>query len=103
VRHSLRPASFSPSNAAGWSLHAQMAVDIDQRGAVGFLPHHVGIPEFVVKSLRAHNISLADTRFRSARLCHNHGRLAAYMGGIGVNQKVGKLLLAHTGHENRAI
>ena len=57
---------------AGHFMH-QMAVDINQRGAVGFLPHHVSIPEFVVKSLRAHVVPL----FKSARLCHNRHGLAA--------------------------
>ena len=50
---------------AGHFMH-QMAVDIDQRGAVGFLPHHVSIPEFVVKSLRLHPIPLAIPAFERA-------------------------------------
>jgi hypothetical protein len=40
---------------AGHFMH-QMTVDIDQRGAVGFLPHHVCAPELVVKGLRFHVI-----------------------------------------------
>ena len=35
----------------------QMAVDIDQCSAIGFLPDHMGIPEFVVKCLRIHIVS----------------------------------------------
>ncbi len=60
---------------AGHFMH-QMAVDIDQRGAVGFLPHHVGIPEFVVKSLRFHVVPLAIPACLNARLCHNSRSLA---------------------------
>ena len=60
----LAPGQLQPLEGlrAGHFMH-QMTVDIDQRGAVGFLPHHVSIPEFVVKSLRAHVVSLDDTRF----------------------------------------
>ena len=53
---------------AGHFMH-QMAVYVDQRGAVGFLTHYVAVPDFVVKSTHACFL------FQSTRLCHIMGRM----------------------------
>jgi hypothetical protein len=70
----------------------QMTVDIDQRGAVGFLPHHVCFPEFVVKSLRfhdislAHVISLAGTRFLERAIMPQRAQL----GSLQAKPRIGR-------------
>ena len=43
---------------AGYFVH-QMAVDIQQHGAVFFFAHDVAVPEFVVEGLRGHGLCLS--------------------------------------------
>ena len=60
---------------AGHFVH-QVAVDIEQRRAVGFLVHDVGVPELVVKRLRFHVFSLRIPAFWGRGLCHKVRGLA---------------------------
>ena len=51
MRHTGRCAIFSPSNACGRDFMQQLTVDVEQGRAVFLGVDHVGVPQFVVKSL----------------------------------------------------
>ena len=69
MRQGLRPASFRPFEGlrAGDFVH-QVAVDVDERRAVGFLAHDVARPEFVVERLRVHGGPLLNRELWHRRL-----------------------------------
>jgi hypothetical protein len=58
-RLAARQTQAFKSLRAGYLMH-QMAIDIEQRSAIGLGADHMAVPEFVVKSLIVHLIAPAE-------------------------------------------